>query len=271
LEDIFKGGSGTGHSYWKKWHGCQRAALLDEQSPPNTEGNFVMQVGSVFHALAEMQERTQRHLDTTKILPFSQRPSDPIVEGARVFRQYRTMCPPGFWGTPMLVEEVLGKSDEDRAVVSQLFEGFRETCTIKPDMIINVDSLAAQRIKSKFKLSVKPGNYLLDYKTVAGIPTDTDSYFHSIQFKLYQLVWNALRPDKLLSGALCTFISRAKDVRVVPILIPAVTEVDRKIVSAFLREALHRKDEAHNLSEAPVNNTYCHKCPHFTNFTCERY
>lgn len=271
-----EGGSGTGHSYWKGWHGCERAAYLRETQPElvSSAGADYMQAGTVFHALCEMQERNAKHVDTSMAIKGSQIQGTPLQEGVRVFRQYRTKCGPGFWGSPIAIEDVLGASDEDYVQTFEYF-GFPHNVTIKPDLVVKVDSLASKRVNDTFKQVIRPGNYLLDYKTVAGIPSNTDSYFHSIQFKLYQLVWNLLRPEFKLDGALVVFASRAKAVRVELLRIPAVTDTDREIVTAFLLNARIRRDNTYRLAEAkkplPVNNTYCHQCPWFKNYNCERF
>lgn len=268
------GGSGTGNSYWKGWLECPKAALYREQNSGIDFSNSVMRVGTVIHALCQIQEESGKHVDTSSAIGTSQSPSSDLAEGIRVFRQYRTICPPGFWGTPVSIEEILGASEEDVKAVRKYFN-FPAEVTIKPDLITKVDSITAQRLKSKLKITVRPGIYLLDYKTVAGIPSNTDSYFHALQFKLYQLIWNLLRPEQELSGALVAFISRAKTVRVEGLVIPKVTPTDVKIVTTFLHGAYEARQKAYDAQDdnlpIPVKNTYCHNCPWFQRGDCERY
>ena len=260
------GGSGHGHSYWKAWIECPRKAYLNETLGVSMDATDVMDIGSGVHELCHRAELGDSDLP----VEYTQDPAKPMMEAARIYKQYRALCPPGYWGKPVCMEEVLTLPAD-----SDLFKYFKHEVTIKPDAVREVDQATAERIAKEFKLVLRPGLYLQDYKTVAGIPSDTSGYYHSIQFKLYSLIWNHLRPEQKLSGTIVTFISRAKTVRVVPIVIPQVREIDRHIVTAFLWEASQRKDhafeDADNGFPTSLNNTYCHTCHHFKSGACERY
>lgn len=245
---IQKGGSGhkSGIHYYQRLTQCPRQARLGEEANLVSERaispNPNFQIGTLFHAYLELyygghpanavQFTTD---DGTEITPDSKC----LTEAQRLFRAYRTIFKRTELGQPLCLEEVFPRNDAEKEKILEVL-GVPQL-TIKPDMVTKITRPGmVQELINPPDGGLSAGYYLVDYKT-AGRRSDKRILERQVelQFSVYQAVWNAIFPEKTLSGCLVRVAYKLKVPIFETIYVEPIGSVGLEVVRNFFAGALH--------------------------------
>lgn len=245
LEDL---NTGTPHgiSYWRDLaYGCATRARLGKEGRSEARSNpdwadestgygtLATMTGSVYHAL-RAQYATGEKFDCADFLGEVGQDIEwiakAVVAATGLFRWFRGTYPHDLWGEAISIEEIIESSEEIRKAT-----GLPEY-TCRPDLVTRVRARDVKRLTSEFPglKGMRPGYYLIDYKTCARLDDLTISrYAHNLQFITYEAAWNAAHPDQILEGKIAELIHKVRVPELRPVLIPKGDVLDKKILRAL--------------------------------------
>lgn len=275
---IQKGGSGhkSGIHYYERLTRCPRQARLGEEanlvSEHDISPNPAFQTGTLYHALVELYYRGTKSLgavqfttdDGTEITPDAKC----LAEAQRLFRAYRSTFNRSELGQPVSIEEKFPQNeDQKKAILDTL--GVPQL-TIMPDMVTKITQPQLVGLENPPEGGLVAGYYLVDHKTAA---RRTDKRILerqlSLQFAVYQAVWNAIFPEKTLSGCLVRVAYKQKVPIFETIYIEPVDSVGLEVVRNFFAGALHMLESMPDWANGSVCKGQWGPCGFLE--TCGRY
>jgi len=201
------GGSGTGMSFYSETC-ARRHSLKILQRGENTgpKSSFRMQVGTVFHKLAELYYNRQLVETALPVIEYFD-DENPIHEALRIFKDYKKRFESNLF-TVLSCEELFPK-DAQQAAILHTFWGV--PYTFKPDMLVDVTQEQCGLLQESHGLYLEPGKYMWDHKT----HKQKDQYralkhVYSMQFSAYQISYNLLNPAKPILGLVAGSITATK-------------------------------------------------------------
>lgn len=270
-----RGGSGWGVSTYRSWLNCEKRAWLDSQLAAGGRSNDSLEtaVGTIYHALQEIYGQTQdRGLDTS-VVEYVQDSGDPAnfdeearLQAENLFRSYRTQFAPNLMGKIVALEELLDGSD---LAVPWKPAGLKLTARL--DRVVKLTASDVIRIRGLRGLNLIPGIYGYDFKTAGARYANTaDQYKADIQFMVYQLLWNALRPKQTMNGFLVDVAYKTKPPHFELIYVPPVGALEERIVAAFFGRALEAIGHDPPRANPDRCFMYYRICRHLVEGRCDR-
>lgn len=281
---IQAGGTLWGQSLWRDLvYGCPRRALLGRiKTGPRKalSGDVNLDVGSVYHHLRNLYHTTKETIALDELV-ITDETDEEIPEwvrepAVRMFRAYRAEHRPNALGRIIGSEIYLpGDAKQTRALRKLGFPEY--TCQI--DLVIKITAKDVTRIRRDRKIRVTPGYWLDDIKTMAYYnAARVEQLFHSLQFKIYMLAFQAAYPDRKIKGLIIDMATKTKEPSFPAHTVPPPTPADRKIISRFATLATEAWDawggRDFDPQDAPPNPDRCfdynRRCKYFNN-PCKRF
>ena len=162
LQDALKSEhSGAGISFYESGVKCPRFIQLQKRFPLHVEGmnQTALDTGIVLHKL---QELYHKDLLSELVIEDSDFNDDsPISEGVRLFKFYRSVCSPTFWGKPEIIEVGYPRVDvEGESAKLSSFWGV-EQFTFRPDLVVSVTEEDTARVNERYSsIVLTPGTWI---------------------------------------------------------------------------------------------------------------
>ncbi len=239
--ELIPGGSGRGMSYYESYVECpKRTALrarkrLDRSAPKELVAG-ASGVGTIFHAYQDVyhQDPVDVHRGMFDVEFTGQPVEEEVIEkGFFLHQRYRDRFRQDFWGRVIHTERRFPESELDvERIVNAVMPG---TVFAKPENIdvdappftvqYDLTTLAGpQHVaawKDEWDIVAEPGYYIIDWKSVNALRKHlTLEMLWKLQFVGYQVAFQAMFPNISLKGLIAVCVTRTKDPKIRPILIP---------------------------------------------------
>lgn len=201
-------GTGTENGISQYEKPCARQYFLDKLYPDNGEDKFDANVGTAFHKLMELYYTGQLVNVALPLDDAADYRVDPIQEALRIFGAYTTFFPANEWN----VVEMERYFPANQAEQKLIMEVLGVPLTGRIDGVVELDETQATQFEERTGLELSPGLYLVDHKTKKKHDQNHAWKFQlSLQFSAYQIVAEALYPDKQMKGLIVNAPVRNKD------------------------------------------------------------
>lgn len=270
------GSSGTGISYYTQVIRCPRKARLDKEQKEagvldeRTEGAAA--TGIMVHQMDELYYGGIVNGTPAAIPVGDVNWGDAISEARRVWEAYIKRYPgPDFWGEVIATEQLIpGHFGQDAAVNAVIGAS---PFTVRIDRVIRVTVESAKRIAATTDLPpITPGVYLFDRKTKGKADGDAAlTYFNSIQFAAYMMVYNAVYPNEPCLGMIVDEAITTKEIKFRHFLVTPPDAGQQQAVQALIANAKVLEETDACLGVAYGCKEYNRVCPHLTSGACRRY
>lgn len=233
----------AGLSYYKMILACSKKAAITQaiyagdliRVPQKIPARY--KIGSIYHKLQEWYLPKTPAFECANVATPIGTDDRSRKLAERVFRAYRTKYPADFWGRPLAVEATIPDPTDDKAAeaVSRAVGAWPLPYRAKPDRVIKLTKRQADRIRQTEKIAVKPGVYILDFKTARTItPALLEFYRQSLQTILYQLAHNATATEaKQAQGAIIHIASKESPTKFATVLQPKAGGLQKKQARLF--------------------------------------
>lgn len=282
LHTIPTGSSGTGLSFYGRWaYGCPRKATLDtqvEESNTSTEiSDGPFGVGHIFHALCELHyTRGKSGVFDTAAVQFSNVCDERArQEGERLFRAYRLLRSPTYFGRVWHVEKALpetGNAEQAKAICNAIGV---DPFTLRIDLVTYMSDAVARKLGTEAGARIPPGVLLVDHKTDAWDVSSRDRFLHSHQAIAYQLAWNAAFPNQKCAGFIFDVVTKTTRPEGHLIFVPPPTKLEVRTLQAYLHYCTEVMSNEKLKNSCNSTSTNCfpkgRTCYHFTSGRCPRY
>lgn len=283
-------GTGTPYgisNYRQLAFGCGKKVSLRtawENQTGAAAGN--LGIGSITHAFLEMYYTPENDPNfQASAVRFESVRGDPEeearLEAERIFRAYRARFPAGELGNNRYVEHYLPQGKDGTEIVDHdelvnlwapVVEFVGLPYTARLDMVIRVTPTDCKRIKKTRGLNLKPGHYLIDYKTAAWHSAHMENvYRRDVQFIAYHRAWNYLYPTKRLNGTIVIMLTKTKRPDQISLLIPAPNAADYKILRHTMTLARERLEEGKFSANPDRCHDYFRTCDFLLDGQCKRF
>jgi hypothetical protein len=275
IHKLVTHGSDRGVSWHQRTILCPKRQVLDNElgSSPQTKE---MYIGTLYHAYHEIAGRLRTDRFNTEAVIFVDEneeritpPEEVRLAAEHLFRNYRLLYPWDTLGKPIAIEVTC---ELEASFFDPAFRG--EKLTGRLDRVVQIHVQHALRLKRLRGVDVKPGFYVVDYKTDGSWQNAAAhaKHLHNLQPLVYQILWNEAHPEMRLNGALIDVAHKRPQPPVYSLLqIGSAGEDALRMVSAMLKLSQRLRSSSEPLANPFACFSGYQPCPHLVTERCPRY